>query len=163
MNWTPYFLRIWYLRTFCNVRIGKDTSIAMGCFVTGYEIKIGDNSVINRCTYLDGRGPLYIGNNVSVSHHTLIHTVTHVVNSPYFHAVAKPVVIMDDVWIGARAIVLPGVTVGRGAVIGAGAVVTKDVPAYAVVAGNPARKVAERCRNLEYKMKYFPLFDTDIQ
>ncbi|MCB9159898.1 MAG: CatB-related O-acetyltransferase [Caldilineaceae bacterium] len=50
-----------------------------------------------------------------------------------------PVRIEDDVWIGARAIILPGVTIGQGAIIGAGAVVTKDVPAYAVCAGNPAR------------------------
>ena len=163
MNWTPYLIRTWYLRTFCNVRIGKDTSIAMGCFVTGHNIKIGNNSVINRYTYLDGRGPLYIGNNVSISHYTLIHTLTHIVNSPYFHAIAKPVVIMDDVWIGARAIILPGVTIGKGAVIGAGAVVTKDIPSYTVVVGNPARKIADRTSDLDYKMRYFPFFDTDIQ
>jgi maltose O-acetyltransferase len=58
--------------------------------------------------------------------------------------VERPIVIDDDVWIGARVIILPGVHIGTGAVIGAGAVVTKDVPAYAVVGGNPARVIKMR-------------------
>lgn len=163
MNYTPYGLRTWYLRKFCKISIGRHTSIAMGCFVTGNQIRIGDNSVINRNVYLDGRGPLYLGNNVSISHYVLIHTLTHIVNSPYFDTEEKPVVIMDDVWIGARAIILPGVTIGRGAVVAAGSVVSRDVPAYTVVAGSPAKKVGERTRDLRYKMSYFPFFDTDIQ
>ena len=57
--------------------------------------------------------------------------------------VAKPIVIEDNVWIGGGAILLPGVTIGRNAVVGAGAVVSRDVPANAVVAGNPARVIRE--------------------
>ena len=55
-----------------------------------------------------------------------------------------PIVIGDDVWIGARAIILPGVHIGRGAIVSAGAVVTDDVPEYAIVAGNPARVIKQR-------------------
>lgn len=160
---TPYFIRQGYMRRVLGLSIGKDTSIAMSCFITGYDITIGDNSVINRFCYLDGRGPLYIGNNVNVSHYTIIHTLTHITNSPYFHAEQRPVAIMDHAWIGARAIILPGVTIGEGAVVGAGAVVGRDVPPYAIAVGNPATIVGERTRDLQYKTRYFPYFDTDIQ
>lgn len=59
----------------------------------------------------------------------------------------KPVVINDDVWIGMRVIILPGVTVGKGAILAAGAVVTKDVPEYAIVGGNPAKVIKYRNEN----------------
>ncbi len=75
----------------------------------------------------------------------------------------RPVVIGDHVWIGARALICPGVTIGEGAVVGAGAVVTRDVAPYAIVAGNPARVIGQRTRDLHYRTRYFPLFDTDIQ
>jgi acetyltransferase-like isoleucine patch superfamily enzyme len=163
MNWTPYGMRHFFLRHFCRVKIGKDTSVAMGCFITGKHITIGDNTVINRFTYLDGRAPLYIGSNVNISHYTLIHTLTHDPQSQYFACMAKPVVILDHVWIGARAIILPGVTVGEGAVVAAGALVTKDVDPYTIVGGCPARVISARSRDLRYKTKYFPFFDTDIQ
>lgn len=163
MNYMPYAIRHWFLRRFCQVRIGRDSSIAMGCFVTGYHIAIGDNTVINRYTYLDGRVPLTIGNNVNVSHYTLIQTLTHDPQNSDFVCLCKPVVIEDHVWIGARAIISPGVKIGEGAVIGAGSVVTRDVEPYTIVAGNPARFIKERSRDLHYKSRYFPFFDTDIQ
>jgi acetyltransferase-like isoleucine patch superfamily enzyme len=106
---------------------------------------------------------LKIGNNVNVSHYTLIQTLTHDPQNPDFVCLCKPVVVEDHVWIGARAIILPGVTLGEGCVIGAGAVVTKDVPPYTIAVGNPARVVRERTRDLRYRSRYFPLFDTDIQ
>ena len=163
MNHTPYRVRHWYLRRFCGVRLGRDSSIAMGCFITGYNLRIGDNTVINRFTYLDGRCDLVIGNNVNISHFTLIQTLTHDPQSPGFACLVRPVTIEDHVWIGARALICPGVTIGEGAVIGAGAVVTADVPPYAVAAGNPARVVNTRTRDIRYRSRYFPFFDTDIQ
>jgi acetyltransferase-like isoleucine patch superfamily enzyme len=163
MNWTPYGIRHFFLRRFCCVKIGRDTSVAMGCFITGKHISIGDNTVINRFTYLDGRAPLYIGNNVNISHYTLIHTLTHDPQSRHFTCLAKPVVILDHVWIGARSTILPGVTIGEGAVVAAGALVTNDVDPYTIVAGCPARVIRRRTRDLRYKTKYFPFFDTDIQ
>ncbi|WHU91108.1 acyltransferase [Burkholderia vietnamiensis] len=145
------------------MKIGRDSSIAMGCFVTGYHISIGDNTVVNRYTYLDGRVPLTIGNNVNISHYTLIQTLTHDPQNPDFICLCKPVVIEDHVWIGARAIISPGVRIGEGAVVGAGSVVTRDVEPYTIVAGNPARYIKERTRDLRYRSRYFPFFDTDIQ
>lgn len=159
----PYFVRHWYVRKVCGIKLGNDSSIHMGCFISGNNIVIGDNTVINRFSYLDGRGPLYIGNNVNISHYTIIHTLTHITNSPYFHATPKPVAILDHSWIGASAIILPGITIGEGAIVAAGAVVVKDVPPYAIVGGNPAKIIGERTRDLQYKTKYFPFFDTDIQ
>ncbi|CAG2263020.1 acyltransferase [Burkholderia sola] len=163
MNYMPYRIRHWFLGRFCQVKIGRDSSIAMGCFVTGYHISIGDNTVVNRYTYLDGRVPLTIGNNVNISHYTLIQTLTHDPQNPDFVCLCKPVVIEDHVWIGARAIISPGVRIGEGAVVGAGAVVTRDVEPYTIVAGNPARFIKERTRDLRYRSRYFPFFDTDIQ
>lgn len=163
MYFLPYSLRHWYLRTFCGIQIGRDASIAMKCYISGGNIYIGNNTVINRFTYLDGRVPLYIGSNVNVSHYCIIHTLTHDPQNPHFVCVEKPVAIMDHVWLGARSIVLPGVRIGEGAVVAAGAVVTKDVLPYTIVAGNPARAIGKRSRDIRYASKYFPFFDTDIQ
>lgn len=163
MYFFPYKLRHWYLRTVCGIQIGRDSSVAMKCYISGGSVYIGDNTVINRFTYLDGRVPLYIGNNVNVSHYCIIHTLTHDPQNPYFVCIEKPVAIMDHAWIGARSIVLPGVRVGEGAVVAAGAVVTKDVAPYTIVAGNPARPIGQRSRDIRYSSRYFPFFDTDIQ
>lgn len=162
LKFVPYSIRHWYLRRL-GIRIGRDSSIAMHCFITGSRIVIGSNTVINRFTYLDGRVPLYIGNNVNVSHYTLIQTLTHDPQNPDFICIEKPVAIMDHAWIGARAIILPGVTIGEGAVVAAGAIVTKDVEPYSIVGGNPARPIGTRSRDLRYRSRYFPYFDTDIQ
>jgi acetyltransferase-like isoleucine patch superfamily enzyme len=163
MNYTPYFLRHFFLRKFCGIVIGDETSIHCGCFITGSNIEIGNNTVVNRYTYLDGRAGLRIGNNVNISHYTLIQTLTHDPQNPDFVCLLKPVVISDHVWIGARAIILPGVSVGEGAVIGAGSVVTKNVDPYTIVAGNPARFIKARSSDIKYRSRYFPFFDTDIQ
>lgn len=158
-----YTLRHWFLKKFCGLKIGKESSIHMNCFITGTNIEIGNNTVINRQTYLDGRAGLKIGNNVNISHQTLIQTLTHDPQNPDFSCLVLPVTIENDVWIGTRAIILPGVTIGEGAVIGAGAIVTKNIPKHSIAVGNPAKVIKEREKNLRYKSKYFPLFDTDIQ
>ena len=163
MKFPSYKLRHWWLRKFCGLKIGTDTSIHMGCFITGSHIEIGNNTVINRQTYLDGRVSLKIGNNVNITHQSLIQTLTHDPQSADFICLAKPVIIEDNVWIGARAIIIPGVTLGEGSVIGAGSVVTKDIPPYTIAVGNPATVIKDRIRNLNYKSRYFPFFDSDIQ
>lgn len=163
MNFPSYTLRHWFLRKYCGIRIGSGTSIHGGCFITGSNIEIGNNTVINRYTYLDGRGSLKIGNNVNISHQTLIHTLTHDPQDSNFNCLSMPVVIEDHTWIGARAIILPGVTIAEGAVVGAGSVVTKNIPPYKIAVGNPAKVIKERNKNLCYKTRYFPYFDTDIQ
>jgi acetyltransferase-like isoleucine patch superfamily enzyme len=163
MTLAPYPARHWFLRRYCGMAIGEGSSICAGCFITGGEARVGAHSVVNRGVYLDGRGGLSIGDNVNISHQALLQTLTHDPRSPDFAVVARPVAIHDHAWIGARALILPGVTVGEGAVVGAGAVVARDVPPWTIVAGNPARPIGERPRGPTYRSGYFPWFDTDIE
>lgn len=164
---TPlHFLRNAYYKAFLGVKIGKRTHVSMHQFITGYytgcRISIGDNTVINRHCYLDGREGLFIGNNVNVSFQVCFITLQHDPKGPDFKSVGGPVTIKDHVWLGARCIILPGVTVGEGAVVGAGAVVAKDVPPYSIVGGIPAKVIGERPRGLTYLTDFHPLFDTDV-
>jgi maltose O-acetyltransferase len=81
-----------------------------------------------------------------------IWTAEHDMNALDFGATSAPVVIEDYAWLSCRTIILPGVTIGYGAVVAAGAVVTKSVPAFAVVGGTPAKVIGERSRDLNYKL-----------
>lgn len=169
-NWIARFpnerLRNAYYRRVLGISIGSDTHLSMRLFFTGYhsrcQVSIGDNCVINREIYIDGRTGVEIGNNVNVSFQVCLLSLHHDHNAPEFSAIGAPVVIKDHAWIGARATLLPGVTVGEGAVVAAGAVVTRSVPDYTVVGGVPAKVIGERNRNLTYKTKFSPYFDTDI-
>jgi acetyltransferase-like isoleucine patch superfamily enzyme len=143
--------RCWYARVL-GLRIGRHAGMHLGCYVWFFgprqirrdDVRIGTNTRINRNCCLDVRGGLTIGNNVSVSPHVMILTAEHDVRDPTFRVTTQPVVIEDNAFIGTRALILPGVTIGRGAVVAAGAVVTRDVTPFAIVAGAPARPVAAR-------------------
>ena len=161
-HFPSYAVRHAYLRGVLGFRIGAGSSVHMGCFFTGRRISIGRDTVINRRCYLDGRGGLAIGDKVSVSPECYLLSLTHDADSPVFAAVPKPVEIKAYVWLGARCMILPGVTMEEGSVAGAGAVVSKSAEAYAIVAGVPARKIGERKQGLDYAPRYFPFFDTDI-
>lgn len=156
-------IRHWYYRKLMNYKIGKESSLHMGLFVTGANIEIGDNVVVNRRVYLDGRIGIRIGNNVSISPEVYIVSMEHDPNDSLFATRGGVVVIDDHVWIGSRAMLLPGVHIGEGAVIAASAVVTRDVEPYQIVAGVPARPIGNRSRRIEYRCVYFPWFDSDIQ
>ncbi|MGB6142954.1 MAG: acyltransferase [Rhodanobacter sp.] len=171
--WNNFFARFpnervrsFYLRRVLRVSIGTDTHVSMRVFVTGYptraNVRIGNNCVINRETYLDGRVGIVIGNNVNISFQTCVLSLHHDHNQPTFPAIGDPVTICDHAWIGARAIILPGVTIGEGAVVAAGAVVNRDVRDYEVVGGVPARKIGDRNRDIQYLTKFSPYFDTDV-
>lgn len=117
-------------------------------------MEIGQNSHVNRLCTLDARGGLYIGNSVSVSHGVMLMTGSHDINSHDFSVNYLPIRIEDYAWIGCGAIVLQNVKIGRGAVVAAGAVVTKDVPPYTVVGGIPAKAINKRSSQLEYKCNH---------
>lgn len=159
-------IRKLYYRAIIGIKIGQNTHIAMGVFITGYHsrcnITIGSNCVINRNSYFDGRTGIVIGNNVNISFGTYILTLHHDYNHPKFPVIGKEVIIKDHVWIGANVGILPGVIIGEGAVVAAGAVVTKDVEPYVVVGGVPAKRISERNRDIDYLTCFNPLFDTDI-
>lgn len=162
-NVPSFRLRHLFYRKIMRYTIGRDSSIHMGVFVTGNNIIIGDNVVINRRTYLDGRIGITIKNNVSISPEVYIVSMEHNPNDPDFGTIGGEVVIDDHVWIGARAMLLPGIHIGEGAIVGACSVVTKDVDPYQIVAGVPARPIGQRSRNINYRCRYFPWFDTDVQ
>lgn len=129
-------------------KAGKNINIEHGAFfASGRDIEIGDNSGLGlNCRVT---GPLKIGNDVMIGPDVMIFTQNHETSRLDIPmrlqtAPKKPVEIEDDVWIAARAIILPGIKISRGAIVGAGAVVTKDVPEYAVVGGNPARVIKYR-------------------
>lgn len=161
-NQGSYRLRHWYLKKFLRYKIGEDSSVHMNCFFTGDNIEIGRNTVLNRRSYFDGRVGIKIGDFVNVSPEVYMLTLQHEPNDMFFSCKGGNIIIDDYVWIGVRAIILPGVHIGEGAVIGAGAVVTKDVAPYTIVAGVPAKEIKKRTEDLFYTPKYFPFFDTDI-
>lgn len=117
-----------------------------------YRISIGENTIINKRCVLDGRGGLTIGDNVDIAQEVCIWTEQHDYNSPDYSSVCKSVVIEDYVWVASRAIILPGIKVGRGAVIACGSIVTKDVPPLSIVAGVPAKVIGQRDDILTYRL-----------
>jgi maltose O-acetyltransferase len=97
-----------------------------------------------------------MGSDVSIGPEAAILTLGHDPRSPAFADRGGAVIIGDHVWIGFRAIVLPGITIGEGAVVGAGSVVCRDVPPFAIAAGNPAKVIGERLTHLSYALSYRP-------
>jgi maltose O-acetyltransferase len=162
-----YTVRHWWYRRVLGMHVAKSASVLMGVYIhvrgrghPGHpDISIGEHSVINQGCSLDGRGGLRIGQNVSVSPGVWILTAGHDPDAPDFRYVVAPTVIGDYVWLGARALILPGVSIGTGAVVAAGAVVSRDVPDYAVVGGVPAREIGQRRRDLSYQLVYRPVLE----
>ena len=120
----------------------------------GKRIFVGDDVIINmNCTFVDD-APIRIGSRVLIASNVQIYTASHPIlpeerlvpdrkarRTTFFRTYARPVVIEDQVWIGAGCILLPGVTVGRNSVIGAGSVVNRSIPPDCVAVGNPCRVV----------------------
>lgn len=154
------------------LRLGKQCRLQSGCFIDvpgPHEMVLGDKVHINRGAYLGAFAPLRIGDRTDINRNASIDArgeVTigcDVLVGPcaqiiaYQHAFASPerpintqglvagrIAIGDDVWIGAGAIILAGVTIGEGSIIGAGAVVTRSCPSYSILAGVPARIIGTR-------------------
>lgn len=128
-------------------RCGKNVSVRQpACFEGMEHIEIDDNVSIAAFVHIWGYGGVKIGKRVMIASHTAISSITHDHRSKEMSktVVAKPIIIEDDVWIGAHVVIVPGVTIKTGAVIGAGSVVLHDVEAYNIVAGVPARIIQQR-------------------
>lgn len=177
-------IRLFLYRFLFRIKIGKQSHIHwLARFNNPSGIEIGDNCVIGNDAFLDGRfqrekitgqkgnsssylneflnpsyRPLKIGNNVSIAGEVRIYTMEHDINDPDFKEIGAPVTIDDYVVIGTRVTILPGVHIGKGAVIASGAVVVKDVPEFTVVGGVPAVFIKERNRDLRYKLNFARLF-----
>ena len=118
-------------------------------FTVKRNVSVGDNVFINSQCYFEAMAPIVIGNNVLLGYGTALLTTNHNFKKPKLlireqGIASKAITIQDDVWIGARATILPGVTIGQGSVIAAGAVVTKNVEPYSIVGGIPARFIKKR-------------------
>ena len=147
-----FWLRMAWYRHVVGVKIDHGAVIYRDCYLAYYgpgrvratNCSIGRGTIINRKCLLDFRGFIQIGENVSISPEVAIVTAQHKYNSPTFDLEHRGVVIGDNVWIGMRAMILPGVEVGDGAVVAAGAVVTANVAPLAIVGGVPARTIGTR-------------------
>jgi maltose O-acetyltransferase len=143
-----------------GIKIGKKSRIHMGArFYQPRGIEIGEDTIIGDHVFLDGRAKLKIGNHTDIASEVMIYNSEHDIESETFKPREEKVEIGDYVFIGPRVIVLPGVKIGKGAVLAAGAVVTKDVPDFAIVGGVPAKIIGERKnRDLRYKLGRARLF-----
>ena len=141
-----------------GVTIGRASSIHMGTkFYDPRNITIGQDSIIGEGTVLDGRAKLVIGDHVDIASEVMIYNSQHNVHAEHFAdesaVVVAPVTIEDYVFVGPRAIILPGVTLKKGSVVGAGAVVTRNTEENEIVGGVPAKVIGTRTiKDLNYKL-----------
>ncbi len=141
-----HWLRSTLYRYVFRVRMPKSSHINRGCKFRGStrNLIIGHNSIVGTDASLDFRAGIAIGNNVNIGDDLKIFTMEHDINDPGFGATRGKVTIEDWVYIGAGVTILPGITVREGAVVATGAVVTKDVPAWTMVGGVPAKFIKAR-------------------
>ncbi len=122
----------------------------------GNALSMGRGSAIGQHCYIDARAGIRIESDVSISREVCVLTATHEVDSPDFEASLAPVHFARRCWIGTRAVVLPGVHIGEGAVVGAGSVVRSDVDPYTVVGGVPAKIIRKRLEPMSYELDWRP-------
>jgi putative colanic acid biosynthesis acetyltransferase WcaF len=144
-----------YVYRRCGVRMGESSSIHWRArFFCPEGLVVGANSTLGNDAFFDGRSGITIGSCVNIAAEVRIYTREHDIDDPYFREIGGPVVIEDYAYIGTRVTILPGVRVGRGAVVASGAVVTRDVPPFMLVGGVPAKVIRERSHDLRYELGY---------
>jgi maltose O-acetyltransferase len=137
-----------------KMKIGKNVTFHYRTEIRGgYKISIGDGTIIGDNVLLDGRSGLYIGKNVNFSSNASVYTLEHDYQDSLFGTKGGAVIIKDRAWISCNSVILPNVTIGEGAVIGAGAIVSKDIDSYTLNAGIPAKKIKNRTKELTYDFK----------
>ena len=156
----PFYSLRKFVFLLAGVRIGRGATIHMGCkFFEPKGITVGQDSKVGDNAFLDGRAKLTIGDHVDIASSVMIYNSEHDLESADFHAREEAVEIGDYVFIGPRVIILPGVKIGKGAVVAAAAVVTKNVPDFSIVGGVPAQIIGERrFKDPKYKLGRARLF-----
>jgi len=143
-NFPSQTLRIFFLRIL-GAKIAKEVAVYSGIeFRNPKGLKIGKGTSLGDRALLDARKGITIGENVAFGSEVMIWSLQHDYNDINFIGVGGEVVIGDYVWLGSRCIILPGIKIGKGAIVAAGAVVTKDVEPYDVVGGIPAKIISRR-------------------
>jgi len=148
----PFALRPLLYRL-CAFRIHRDATVQGGVrFFHLSRLAIGEGTLVNRGVYLDNRGGLTIGAQVSIAHDCRIYSLGHDIHDGLFTDKPQPVRIDDYCVLFAGAMVMPGVHLGRGAVVMAGSVVTRDVAPMRIVGGNPAQDLGPRQGEPTYRL-----------
>lgn len=149
----PFALRPWLYRL-CRFDIASGATLQGGIrFFHVGRLVVGAGTLVNRGVYLDNRAGITIGRQVSIAHDARIYTMGHDVHDAGFATKGQAVRIDDFAVLFAGAMIMPGVHLGEGAVVMAGAVVTKSVPAWRIVGGNPAQDIGEReCKTPSYRL-----------
>jgi putative colanic acid biosynthesis acetyltransferase WcaF len=146
-RWSPQFLYGWrrFLLRLFGAKIGRGVIIRPTVEITyPWKLTIGDYSWIGDHATLYTLGEIRIGDNACISQHCYLATAYHDYTRPTFDMIGSFVVIEPEAWLATRVFVAPGVTIGRGAVVGACSVVLKDIPAMMICAGNPAKPIRPR-------------------
>lgn len=148
---------IWQL---AGIKLGCCSTLHTGVRVFDpHNIKIGEGTIIGYACFIDGRDKVEIGDHTDIASEVMIYSQEHDINAEDFAARSEKVKIGNYVFIGPRAIIMPGITIGDGAVVAAGAIVTKDVVPYTIVGGVPAKEIGQRkLKNPHYKLGRFKLF-----
>jgi putative colanic acid biosynthesis acetyltransferase WcaF len=113
-------------------------------------LRIGNHCWIGESVWIDNLAVVHLGNDVCLSQGAYLCTGSHDYRRSTFDLIVKPIVIEAGAWVAARAVVLPGVTIGEGAVVAAGSIVAKDIPAGVIAVGSPCRAIGERPRPAEF-------------
>lgn len=151
-GWLPFFLRPLLYKA-CGFRVDRSATLQGGIrFFHVGRLDVGEGTLINRGVYLDNRGGISIGRQVSIAHDAKLYTMGHDPHDPTFATKAAPIRIDDHAVIFAGAMIMPGVHLGEGSVVMAGSVVTKSVPAFRMVGGNPAQDIGERGCKPTYRL-----------
>ena len=160
VSYIPLHTIRWICYSLAGVKMGRGSHLHMGTqFFNPANVSIGEGTIIGQNAFLDGRDKLVIGKHVDIASDVMIYNSEHDLNATDFVAIQEPVEIGDYVFIGPRSIILPGVKIGRGAVVAAGAVVTKNVDDFAIVGGVPAKVIGERSnKELNYNLGRARLF-----
>ena len=140
----PKRFRLMLLRLF-GAKIGCGAIVYRSVRIYApWNLSIGSGGVIGPCVEIYNKAFVRVGQRAVISQRAFCCTASHDVSSPVMSLVAKPIAIGDYAWIASRALILPGVTIGEGSVVGAGAVVSNNVEPWTVVGGNPAKFIKKR-------------------
>lgn len=148
-------LRLLYYRRIMKFKIAKTARIFRGCsFDAPRGLIVAEHSVINRGCRIDTRGGVRIGSNVSISEGVILLTAQHDPESDTFATTKSGIEVGDYSFIGTSAIVMPGRSIDRGGILGAGSILTKNIGEDQIWAGNPAKYIRDRLGTKNYQAHY---------